>query len=163
MMSFTTVRQRARAWGFTTLVADQSVQDALTKASLQLRSVRAVAERDIAQQVETSHDEVNRLSAEHERLRLASENDVLRAPISGSVTGLAVQRAGQVAKEGATLLRIVPDSTTLIIDAVVTPTDRSPVWTGQPANVRFDAFDVQRFGAAHGWSRAYHPTRSSMI
>lgn len=144
------VQRALSARGFTTPVADRAAQDRVNRAALQLQTVRANGERDLVAQAATLRDDVERLTAERGRAVLSSENAVMRAPISGSVTGLTIQRTGQVVREGQTLLRISPDGARLVLDATIRPAQRGGVLVGQPVVVRFDAFDAQRFGVARG-------------
>lgn len=144
------VERALAARGFTTQVADQAAEDAVSRAALQLETIRANGERDLVAQATSLRDDVERLKVERSRAALSSEDEVLRAPVSGSVTGLSLQRSGQMAREGQTLLRILPDGANLVLDATIRPAERGRVSADQAVVIRFDAFDAQRFGVAHG-------------
>ncbi|EAR21905.1 Type I secretion membrane fusion protein, HlyD [Nitrococcus mobilis Nb-231] len=78
-----------------------------------------------------------------ERIRAAQhvlEHIEIRAPVSGSVVGMAVHTVGGVIKAGETVLDIVPVDDRLIIEARVQPQDIDNVHIGQEANIRFTAF-----------------------
>lgn len=76
--------------------------------------------------------------------RLASSEDVvrhleIRAPISGTVVGLAVYTVGGVLAPGRVLMQIVPERDTLIIEGQVQPQDIELLQEGQEALIRFTA------------------------
>ncbi|QIG49429.1 HlyD family type I secretion periplasmic adaptor subunit [Nordella sp. HKS 07] len=66
----------------------------------------------------------------------------IRAPQSGFVQELAVHTVGGVIAPGETLMLIVPEQDRLVVDAMVAPASIDDVKPGQPASIRFPAFDV---------------------
>ncbi|GIX29992.1 MAG: HlyD family type I secretion periplasmic adaptor subunit [Porticoccaceae bacterium] len=93
-------------------------------------------------------DELARVQAEvfdlRERLtaiRDRVERTVIRAPATGRVLGLRVHTVGAVIQGGTPLMEIVPEGEELVIEARVKPTDIDSVAAGQPARVRFSAFN----------------------
>ncbi|MBU2583568.1 MAG: HlyD family type I secretion periplasmic adaptor subunit [Alphaproteobacteria bacterium] len=81
---------------------------------------------------------------------LAAKADVLarsqiRSPISGTVVNLQIHSKDGVIAPGQTLLEIVPESDTLIVEARVRPEDIEEVHAGQSANVILTTFN-RRFG-----------------
>ena len=85
--------------------------------------------------------------AELEERRKAALDTVdqagLRAPVSGVVSGLAVHARGAVVTPGQTVLTIVPDDDTLIVEAPVRPSDIDLIHVGQESRVRLTAFDMR--------------------
>jgi HlyD family type I secretion membrane fusion protein len=80
------------------------------------------------------------------RERLRASADVLarteiRAPIDGRVVSLGVHTKGGVVAPGAPILEIVPSDDALIIEARIDPRDIDVLQVGQPAHVRFTAFN----------------------
>jgi HlyD family secretion protein len=67
----------------------------------------------------------------------------INAPVSGRVHELAVHTIGGVIKTGDTLLSIVPDSDTLVVDAHVHPVNIDRVRQGMDARIRFTAFNMR--------------------
>lgn len=65
----------------------------------------------------------------------------IRAPTAGYVVDLQVHTAGGVIAPGATVLDIVPDDVTLIVEAKVSTADIDSVYIGSPAQIRFPAFN----------------------
>ena len=67
------------------------------------------------------------------------ERAKIRAPATGHVVGLNVFTVGGVVPAGQTLMEIVPDDRTLIIQAQVSPADADDVYAGQVAQLRFES------------------------
>lgn len=74
----------------------------------------------------------------------------LRAPIDGTVQQLAVHTVGGVVTPSEELLRVVPDSAGLVIDARVANSDIGFIHAGQPAEIKVEAFPFTRYGLIHG-------------
>lgn len=66
---------------------------------------------------------------------------VIRAPISGYIANLAVNTIGGVIAPGQTVMEIVPNNKKFIIKANVSTRDRASIKVGQPAEIRFNAFN----------------------
>ncbi|MCG8492194.1 MAG: HlyD family type I secretion periplasmic adaptor subunit [Sneathiellales bacterium] len=64
----------------------------------------------------------------------------IRATEKGTVVGLTVHTVGGILQPGETLLEIVPDNDTLVVEAKVLPTDIDDVRLDLPAEVQFTAF-----------------------
>ena len=72
------------------------------------------------------------------------------APVSGYVNRVAVSTVGGVVKPGEVLLEITPANEGIIIEGRVRPNDRANLHNGQPARIRFGAFDYATFGMLTG-------------
>lgn len=73
----------------------------------------------------------------------ASERSLLRAPYDGVIDNLVYQTIGGVVPPAQTIMEIVPDSEPLIVNVAVTPADIDQLHIGQPAMLRFSAFNAQ--------------------
>ncbi|GED23835.1 HlyD family type I secretion periplasmic adaptor subunit [Halomonas halmophila] len=78
--------------------------------------------------------------------RLVALNDKLRrteiiAPVAGTVVGLKVHTLGGVIRGGDPLLDIVPAGEGFIVEAKVPDHDIDHLYIGQPAEIRFSAFN----------------------
>ena len=65
----------------------------------------------------------------------------IRAPVSGIVHQLTAHTIGGVIRPGDSIMEIVPDAEDLQVEARLQPRDIDQVRTGQPAFVRFSAFN----------------------
>jgi HlyD family secretion protein len=71
------------------------------------------------------------------------DRSVIRAPHDGIVDKLAFSTIGGVVPAAETIMEIVPDSDDLIVQARINPADVDQLRLGQPAVLRFSAFNVQ--------------------
>ena len=74
----------------------------------------------------------------------------VRAPANGIVQDLAISGPGESVAPNAELLRIVPQTGRLIVEAQVANTDIGYVRPGQKATVKVRTFDFIRYGTLTG-------------
>ena len=72
------------------------------------------------------------------------------APISGVVNELSIHTVNGIVAPKETLMSIVPESAELIVEARIAPTDVDQVAVGQPARMRFSAFNQRTTSEIHG-------------
>ena len=93
------------------------------------------------------------LDTELEQLRdhsqvLGEKN--LFAPTDGKVNNILVTTIGGVVKPGEIIMKILPTSSDLIVEAKIKPVDIAYVKEQQDATVKLDAYDYSIFGAMNG-------------
>ena len=89
----------------------------------------------------------------HEELTIAEERNrrtTLTAPAAGTVQQLQVHTVGAVLRPADPLLVIVPDGSTLVVDAMVMNRDAGFVHEGQDVRVKLEAFPFTRYGVVQG-------------
>lgn len=74
----------------------------------------------------------------------------IKAPLAGTVTGLAVYTVGGVVQPGQVLMTLVPEGDKLIVEARISPTDIDVVTNGLKAQVRLTAFHVRTLRPVEG-------------
>lgn len=74
----------------------------------------------------------------------------VRAPITGVVNTVFVTTLGGVVKPGQDLVEIVPNDTSVLMEAKLRPSDRGDVWPGLPAVVKITAYDFSIYGGLDG-------------
>ncbi|MES2831506.1 MAG: HlyD family type I secretion periplasmic adaptor subunit [Pseudomonadota bacterium] len=70
----------------------------------------------------------------------------LTAPVNGTVQQLMVHTIGGVVPAAQPLMQIVPDESSVEVEAVIENRDVGFVENGQPAAVKIDAFDFGKYG-----------------
>jgi len=83
--------------------------------------------------------ELRTLAPQWTQARMQLARTQVRAPVSGTVVGLAVHTVGGVAMHGQTLMEIVPQDRDLTIEAKVPVTDVNQLYAGQKARLRIAA------------------------
>ena len=86
---------------------------------------------------------------------LAQRTDALsdtkiRAPVNGIVKDIRLTTVGGVLRPSDEVMSIVPTGDELIVEAKMPPRDVAYVRVGQPASVKFDAYDSSIYGSAKG-------------
>lgn len=122
-------------------MAEGRAQLAETQAAFraQARTDLAAAEAELAQLVQESH-------AEQDRVRRSE----LRAPVSGIVNRLYISTSGGVLRPGDPVMEITPIDGPVLVEAHVSPRDRGELRVGLACQVRLTAYDYAVFGAASG-------------
>jgi HlyD family secretion protein len=109
------------------------------ETQMQALSIRRSALEDVATELRDTQTRLSevlpKLIAAREQLQRAQ----VRAPATGRVVGLTLFTVGGVVAPGQTIMEIVPDNRTLVIQAQVTPQDADDVYAGQQAQVRFSS------------------------
>ncbi len=102
--------------------------------------------------------ELNEIKSELSRLaesKRALEDRVIRtavrSPVKGTVKRLKVTTIGGVVQPGMDLVEIVPSEDTLLIEAQIRPADIAFLHPGQPAMVKFTAYDFTIFGGLNAF------------
>jgi adhesin transport system membrane fusion protein len=80
----------------------------------------------------------------------ALKDTMLRAPVNGIVKNIRLTTVGGVLRPSDEVLTLVPTGDELIVEAKMSPKDIAYVRLGQPASVKFDAYDSGIYGSALG-------------
>jgi HlyD family secretion protein len=111
------------------------------ETALKIIQIDADMRTEVAKEIgeiraKTSELEEKRVSAEDQLARIE-----LKAPQDGYVHQLSVHTVGGVIMAGETLMTIVPDDDTLIVEVHIQPSDIEQIHMGQAAVVRFNGLD----------------------
>jgi len=111
-------------------------------AELSLRKTQR--EQEFYREVDTQLAEIRReASADEQRFKAASDalgRTEIKAPVSGSVVGIAIQTVGGVIPAGSRIMDIVPKDEALKLEAHLPPNLIDQVRVGQVADIRFSTF-----------------------
>lgn len=137
---------------------EQSHQLAVEKQNLsQLQATRNQAQR----QIETLHAEtktgvlaeitqnrrdITALQEELVKARDINQRQILYAPVSGQVQELVVNTVGGVVTEAESLMKIVPDEESLVVEVFLENKDIGFVEKEMPAEVKINTFPFTKYG-----------------
>ena len=79
-----------------------------------------------------------------------SERTELKSPMDGKVQDIKITTVGGVAKPGESIMEIVPVGDLMVVESRIRPADIAFIKKGQPAIVRFSAFDFSVYGSLKG-------------
>ena len=74
----------------------------------------------------------------------------VRSPVRGLVKQIKINTVGGVLPPGGEIMEIVPIEDTLLVEAMVRPSDIAFLRPGLPANVKVTAYDYSIYGGMHG-------------
>jgi hemolysin D len=74
----------------------------------------------------------------------------LRAPVDGTVQSVNLTSVGEVVAPGQEVVTIVPDEVPLVVEVQVSNRDAGFVQTGQPVEIKVDAFPFMQYGVIPG-------------
>ncbi|WP_224502312.1 HlyD family type I secretion periplasmic adaptor subunit [Celeribacter litoreus] len=125
-------------------------EEQIGETELQLIAMK----EQIVEEANSSLAEVQRSLSEI-RAQLPSRRDTLArttvlAPISGRVLNLSTKTVGGVLGPGETILEIVPDNSSLVIDARVKPNDIDRIYPGMETRVILSAYKQRNLPLMHG-------------
>ncbi|MGD9922281.1 MAG: HlyD family type I secretion periplasmic adaptor subunit [Pseudorhodoplanes sp.] len=121
--------------------AAASTKGKISETELQILRI----DQELKTEVATDLRETQTKQAEYVERRTAANDQLTRinllAPQDGIVHQLSVHTVGGVVNPGEPIMLIVPDSDKLVIEAKIAPQDIDQIFKGQPAMIRFGAFD----------------------
>lgn len=115
----------------------------ITETELQIIQI----DQDLSSEVAKDMREVDAKFGEYVERKVAAEDQLkridIRAPQDGVVLESKVHTVGGVIPAGDTIMLIVPESDNLQVEAKINPRDIDQVQVGQPAMLRFSAFNLR--------------------
>jgi len=123
------------------LAAIAQAKGRISEAELQILQIDLEASREVAKELREVEGRIGELV---ER-RTAAEDQMgridIRAPLDGTIHQSVVHTVGGVIGAGETLMLVVPGTDRLTAEAKIVPREIDQVRAGQPATLRFSAFN----------------------
>lgn len=123
---------------------------ALQEAQKHLAEVEHDHQADVYGQLSDKVANEPALKADMEKSRELYALKWLKAPVDGWVQKINVTTVGGVVNPAQTLMTIVPDSTPLVVEAMLSNDDIGYVKVGQPVELKVDTFPFQKYGTLKG-------------
>lgn len=132
----------------------------INEARLQIMAVDETARTEAQRELTVVETKISELSDR----RAASEDRLarteIRSPVSGIINELSVFTLGGVITPAAKVATVVPRSATLIVEVRIAPADIDQLQAGQPARLRFAAFNRNTTPELPGRVRHISPATS---
>lgn len=132
---------------------------ALHQAEIAEGRVRDTQRLDFSSQLGQVQDQLAQVSPQLDVSRYAADQDVIRAPAAGRVSGVMSMGPGMIVGGGRTLMEIIPTNRALIVEVKVQPQDIDDVRLGQEATVRFSTVNPHGKTAFKGKVMTLSPGR----
>jgi adhesin transport system membrane fusion protein len=122
------------------------VQSAIQEASRKIEEVQLSSRNQMSAELSET---MGRLASQSQG-ELALQDKVkqadIKSPVRGTVKRLLVNTVGAVVQPGKEVVEVVPLDDTLILEVQITPKDIGFLRPGQPATVKFTAYDFSIYG-----------------
>ncbi|WP_257279566.1 HlyD family type I secretion periplasmic adaptor subunit [Endozoicomonas sp. ISHI1] len=123
---------------------------ALSEARSRYRSTAVRYRADVQKELQSARERLGRLTEGQVGLKDKVHRTSLSAPVSGLIKVVHVNTPGSVIQPGATLIEIVPEGDSLVVEAQVKPSDIAFLRSGQNAQVKLTAYENASYGSLKG-------------
>jgi HlyD family secretion protein len=106
--------------------------------------------KDLQTQITTMQAEIAQSKTQIQSLKLQLEQRVLRAPVSGIIFQLPIQKAGAVVQPSQMVAEIAPQETPLVLKAQMATGESGLLREGMAVKMKFDAYPFQDYGILEG-------------
>ncbi|WP_157958673.1 HlyD family type I secretion periplasmic adaptor subunit [Salinicola sp. CPA57] len=127
-----------------------SKQSELEEAISKRRDVAAQFRSRSADALTEARNKLDSLQQGRVSLQDRVDRTLIVSPVRGSVQSINVNTIGGVIEPGASLMEIVPIEEQLLVEARISPRDVGFIRVGQPATVKFSAYDFTIYGGMKG-------------
>ncbi|MDK9702157.1 MAG: HlyD family type I secretion periplasmic adaptor subunit [Sulfuritalea sp.] len=121
-------------------------QAAMSEASRKIEEVELNARNEVRKELADTMAKLNAFTEGGVALADKVKHASVRSPVKGTVKRLLVNTVGGVVQPGRDLVEVVPLEDALILEAKVAPKDIAFLSPGQPAVVKFTAYDFSTYG-----------------
>lgn len=122
------------------------LQSAIDEAQSRLREVTLEMQNDWRGELSEALGQLAALRESNVGLRDKVSMAEIRSPVDGTVQRLHVTTLGGVIQPGQEIIEIVPNDEQLLVEAHIAPQDIAFLSPGQPAFVKFTAYDFATYG-----------------
>lgn len=121
-------------------------QAAMSEASRKIEEIELNARNEVRKELGDTMARLNAFAEGGVALADKVKHAAVRSPVKGTVKRLLVNTVGGVVQPGRDLIEVVPLDDALILEAKVAPKDIAFLRPGQPAMVKFTAYDFSTYG-----------------
>lgn len=126
------------------------IQAAINEAQRKIEEVELTFRNDAGKELSETMAKLNSLTEGGVALSDKVKQSSIRSPVKGTVKRLLVNTVGGVIQPGKDMIEIVPLEDALLLEARVQPRDIAFLRPGQPAMVKFTAYDFSIYGGLEG-------------
>ena len=126
------------------------IQAAINEAQRKIEEVELAFRNDAGKELSETMSKLGSLTEGSVALTDRVKQSSIRSPVKGTVKRLLVNTVGGVVQPGKDMIEIVPLEDALLLEARVLPRDIAFLRPGQPAIVKFSAYDFSIYGGLDG-------------
>ncbi|HEU0099015.1 MAG TPA: HlyD family type I secretion periplasmic adaptor subunit [Allosphingosinicella sp.] len=132
---------------------------AIEEAQIGQRKTRDGQMMQLVGELNQVQEQLAQVNPQLDMSRYYADQDLMRAPVAGRVSGVAQLGPGSVVNGGRTLMELVPNGRALIVQAKVKPSDIDDVHLGAVATVRFTSVNPRGRSSFKGRVVTLSPAR----
>lgn len=144
----TLLEQKATLAGQVGQLAENTAS--LTLIAREIARTKEAARSENVQKIAEAERQIDDLGQRLTKAEVRSAGTILRAPIAGTVQASTVTTVGQIVTTAEELMRLVPEGSTLEVEAYLPNKDIGFVRPGDEAAVKLEAFPFTRYGTVPG-------------
>jgi HlyD family secretion protein len=118
--------------------------------------------KNIDTEITTLKSDIAQNKSQIQSLEFQIGQRVLKAPVSGTVFQLPIQKAASVVQPGTMIAEIAPQNSPLMIRAQMPTTESGSLRRGLPVKLKFDAYPFEEYGVVAGKLIEISPTTSDV-
>ena len=122
------------------------VQSAIQEANSKINEVQLTSRNQMGAELSDTMSKLASLSQGGVALQDKVKHADIKSPVRGTVKRLLVNTIGAVVQPGKEVVEVVPLDDALILEVQITPKDIGFLRPGQPAMVKFSAYDFSIYG-----------------
>lgn len=122
------------------------VQSAIQEANSKINEVQLTSRNQMGSELSDTMSKIASLSQGGVALQDKVKQADIKSPVRGTVKRLLVNTIGAVVQPGKEVVEVVPLDDALILEVQITPKDIGFLRPGQPAMVKFSAYDFSIYG-----------------
>ena len=126
------------------------IQASINEAQRKIEEVSLNFRNEAGRELSETVSKLNGLAEGSVALTDRVTQSSIRSPVKGTVKRLLVNTVGGVVQPGKDMIEIVPLEDALLLEAKVMPRDIAFLRPGQPAMVKFTAYDFSIYGGLEG-------------
>jgi hemolysin D len=128
----------------------KQAKDSLEEAKRNLDVLKKEREKGILSDIVDREKSISAIEGEVVKAKKRYDLERLCSPVAGTVHGLASYTVGGVVTPAQPIVTVVPEGTSLIVEAMALNKDIGFLKIGQEAEVKFDTFPFQKYGTIKG-------------
>jgi adhesin transport system membrane fusion protein len=132
------------------LLAVERAKSAVAEAESDVKSLRDQYRAKAFEDLTTAKTDLAGTGRDLPALEDRVQRAELRAPVAGIVNRVLVSTVGGVVKPGEPLIEIVPQNDSLVIEALLKPSDIASIHPGQKALIKLTAYNYAIYGGLDG-------------
>ncbi len=115
----------------------------ITESELQIAARKQDFLKEVGERIKKTQDNYYAFKEGSEISADLVERSTIRAPEAGIIVDMKIHTVGSVAPPGQTLLDLVPEHDSYVVETKLMPQDINEVYPGQLADIRFSAFSAK--------------------